>query len=102
MNLPVAETKSLLDGLTTDLCSSMESGDRENVLAAQKIFTKTIATLWKALEHGEVDRKIKSVLRLIAGWAIYELPEQILDPVNDEKIRRELKLFQRSLIMIDP
>ena len=79
----------------------MESGDRENVLAAQKTFTETIATLWNTLEVSEVDRKIKSVLRLVAGWAVYELPEQILDPVNDEKIKRELKLFQRSLIMID-
>jgi hypothetical protein len=79
----------------------MESGDREKALAAQKIFTETIATLWNTLEVSEVDRKIKSVLRLVAGWAIHELPEQILDPVNDEKIKRELKLFQRSLIMID-
>lgn len=79
----------------------MESGDREKVLAAQKIFTETIAILWNTLEVSEVDRKIKSVLRLVAGWAIHELPEQILDPVNDEKIKRELKLFQRSLVMVD-
>ena len=101
MDLPVAEIKTLPDGLAADLCNSMESGDREKVLAAQKIFTETIATLWNTLEVSEVDRKIKSVLRLVAGWAIHELPEQILDPVNDEKIKRELKLFQRSLIMID-
>jgi hypothetical protein len=49
----------------------------------------------------EGDRKIKSVLRPVAGWAIHELPEQILDPMNDEKIKRELKHFQRSLVMID-
>jgi hypothetical protein len=79
----------------------MESGDREKALAAQKTFTEAIATLWNSLEGGEVDRKIKSVLRLVAGWAIHELPEQILDPINDEKIKRELKLLQRSLILID-
>jgi hypothetical protein len=101
MNLPVAEIKTRLDGLITNLCNSIESGDREKVLAAQKIFTEAIATLWNTLEVSEVDRKIKSVLRLVAGWTIHELPEQILDPVNDERIKRELKLFQRSLIMID-
>jgi hypothetical protein len=101
MNLPVAEIKTLLDGLATNLCNSMESGEREKALAAQSIFAETIATLWNTLEVSEVDRKIKPVLRLVAGWAIHELPEQILDPVNDEKIKRELKLFQRSLIMID-
>src|SRR5512138_103541 len=101
MNLPVAETKTLLDGLATNLCNAMETGDREKVLAAQKIFTETIATLWSTLEESEINRKIKSVLRLVAGWAIHELPGQILDPVNDEKIKRELKLFQKSLIMIE-
>ncbi len=79
----------------------MESGNREKVLAAQKTFTETIATLWNTLEESEINRKIKSVLRLVAGWTIYELPEQILDPVNDEKIKCELKLFQRSLIIIE-
>jgi hypothetical protein len=100
MNLPVAEIKTLLDGHATNLCNSLESRDREKVLAAQRIFTETIATLWNTLEENEVDRKIKSVLRLVAGWAIHELPGQILDPVNDEKIKRELKLFQRSLVLI--
>ncbi len=101
MNLPVVEIKTLLDGLATNLCNAIESGDREKVLAAQKIFTETIATLWNTLEESEINRKIKSVLRLVAGWAIRELPEQILDPVNDEKIKRELKLFQRSLLIIE-
>jgi hypothetical protein len=101
MGLPVAETKTLLNELSTDLYNSLESGDREKALAAQKTFTETIAALWNALEESEVDRKIKSVLRLVAGWAIHELPQQILDPLNDEKIERELKLLQRSLILID-
>jgi hypothetical protein len=101
MNLPVAEIKTRLDELATDLCNSMESGSLEKALSAQKTFTETIATLWNTLEENEVDRKIKSVLRLVAGWAIHELPQQILDPVNDEQIKRELKLFQRSLILID-
>jgi hypothetical protein len=100
MNISVTEIKTLLDQLATNLCSSIESGDRENVLAAQKTFTEAIATLWNSLEENEVDRKNKSVLRLVAGWAIHELPQLILDPVNDEQIKRELKLFQRSLILI--
>jgi len=101
MNTPVAEIKTLLDELAKNLCNSMDNGDREKVLAFQKIFTETIAALWNSLEEGEVDLKLKSVSRLIAGWAVHELPEQILDPNNDEKVKRELKLFQRSLVMID-
>ena len=101
MNLPVNEIKTLLNGLATNLCNSIESGDREKALVAQRTFTDTISTLWTWLEEGGVDPKLKSVSRLVAGWAVHELPEQILDPMNDEKIKRELKLFQRSLVMID-
>jgi len=101
MNLPVDEIKTQLSGLAANLCSSIESGDREKTLAAQKTFTDAIAALWTSLEEGEVDQKLKSVSRLVVGWAVHELPEQILGPTNDEKIKRELKLFQRSLVMID-
>lgn len=101
MNLPANEIKTLLNGLATNLCNSIESGDREKALAAQKTFTDAIATLWTSLEESEVDPKLKSVSRLVTGWAIHELSEQILDPINDEKIKRELNLFQRSLVMID-
>ena len=101
MNLPVAEIKTLLDELVKNLCNSMDSGDRKKVLAAQKIFTETIAALWNLLEEDEVDLKLKSVSQLVAGWAVHELPGQILDPNNDEKVKRELKLFQRSLVMIE-
>jgi len=101
MNLPVNEIKTLLNGLTSNLCNSIESGDREKALAVQKTFTATIATLWTSLEENEVDPKLKSVSRLVVGWAVHELPDQILDPKNDEKVKRELKLFQRSLVLID-
>jgi hypothetical protein len=97
----MTEIRVRLDGLAMNLSNSIESGDRETVLAAQATFTETIAILWNELEESEIDRKLKSVLRLVAGWAIHELPEQILDPVNDEKIKHELKLFQRSLVLID-
>lgn len=101
MNTPVAEIKTLLGELARNLCNSMDSGDRKKMLAAQKILTETIAALWNSFEEDEVDPKLKSVSRLITGWAVHELPEQILDPINDEKIKRELKLFQRSLAMIE-
>jgi hypothetical protein len=101
MSLPVNDIKTLLNELATILCNSIESGDREKALAAQEIFTETIGTLWALLEESEVDLKLKSVSRLLAGWAVHELPDQILDPMNDERTTRELKLFQRSLVMID-
>lgn len=101
MNVPLAEFKTLLDKLARNLCNSMDSGDREKMLAAQKVFTEAIADLWNLLEGDEVDPKLKSVSRLIAGWTVYDLPKQTLDPNNDEKIKRELKLFQGSLAMVD-
>jgi hypothetical protein len=54
-----------------------------------KTFTETIATLWNSLKGSEADRKMKSVLRLVAGWTGHELPEQTLDPIIDVKIKRE-------------
>ena len=59
MNFPVAEIKTRLDGLATNLCNSMESGEREKALAAQSIFAETIATLWNGFEESEVNPKIK-------------------------------------------
>jgi len=100
MNVPINVIKTLLNALATSLCSSIESGDREKALAAQKTFTDTIAIVWTSLEEGDDDQKLKSISRLGASWAIHELPNQILDPMNDEEIKRELKLFQRSLVVI--
>jgi hypothetical protein len=102
MNLPVDESKVIeirtqLSLLTRALLDAIETGDRPRALVAQQEFTGTIATLWNATEEIGVDPGIKAILRLVAGWAMKELPAQIQDPVYDETIRRELKIFQRSL-----
>lgn len=104
MNLPVDESKVIeirtqLSLLTKDLLDAIENDDRAKASVAQQEFTGTIATLWNATEEIGVDPKIKAILRLVAGWAIKELPKQIQDPVNDETIQHELKLFQRSLMV---
>jgi hypothetical protein len=41
MNLPVDEIKTQLSGLAANLCSSIESGDREKTLAAQKPYRQS-------------------------------------------------------------
>lgn len=97
----INEVKTQLGILTNELLDALESGDRTKVLAAQNAFTSTITSLWTATEEVDVDRKTKAILRLIAGWAINELPKQIKDTANDEKIRKELKLFQRSLMVFN-
>ena len=44
---------------------------------------------WTATDEVDVDRRTKAILRLVVGWAVNELPKQIEDAANDEKIRKE-------------
>jgi len=97
----INEVKSQLGVLTNNLLNALESGDRSKVLASQNAFTGTISSLWTTADEVDVDRRTKAILRLVAGWAINELPKQIEDAANDEKIRKELKLFQRSLMVFN-
>lgn len=97
----INEVKTQLGILTNNLLDALESVDRTKVLSAQNAFTSTIASLWTATDEVDVDRRTKAILRLVAGWAINELPKQIEDSINDEKIRDELKLFQRSLLVFN-
>ena len=105
MSLPVDEIKineirTQLSLLTKNLLDALENNDRAKALVAQQAFTGTIASLWNATEEVGIDPKAKAILRLVAGWAITELPNQIQDPVNEEKIKHELKIFQNSLILV--
>ena len=95
----IDQTRTQLDTLTRDLLEALENSDHGKALASQQAFTGTIDTLWNATEEINIDPKLKAILRLVAGWAITELPKQIQDPANDDTVRRELKLFQRSLMM---
>jgi hypothetical protein len=67
---------------------------------AQQTFTGAIATLWNMAEEIGIDPKLKAVSRLVVGWAIEELPKQIQDPANNLEIKRQLKIFRRSLLLI--
>ena len=95
----IHQTRTQLDILTRDLLEALENSDRARALAAQQAFTATITTLWNRAEETAFDPKLKAILRLVAGWAITELPTQIQDPGRDEQIKRELRLFKRSLMM---
>jgi hypothetical protein len=105
MSLPVDEIKineirTQLNLLAKNLLDALEENDRAKALVAQQAFTGTIATLWNATGEIEVDRRAKAIIRLVAGWAIMELPNQIQDPISDERIKRELKIFRTSLILV--
>ena len=97
----IDEVKTQLDILTNNLLIALESGDRSKVFVAQNALTDIISSLWTMTDEVDVNRRTKAILRLVAGWAINELPHQIEDTANDEKIRKELKLFQRSLIVFN-
>ena len=106
MNISLDESKineisTQLNMLTKNLLDALENNDRTKVVIAQQALTGTIATLWNAMEEINIDPRTKAIPRLIVGWAINELPQEIQDPVNDGKIKRELTLFQRSLTMLN-
>ncbi len=77
------------------------SNDQAKALVAQQAFTNTIATLWNAAEEIEIDSKNKAILRLVVGWATDELPKQISDPANNAEVKRQLRIFQRSLVLFN-
>ena len=96
----VDEIRTQLSLLAKNLLDALENNDRAEALVAQQAFTSTIAKLWGATEEFYIEPKIKAILRLVAGWAINELPDQIQKPTNDVKIKRELKIFRNSLMLI--
>ena len=98
----ISEISTQLNRLTNNLLDALGNDDRKRAFVAQQAFTGTIATLWNAMEEIDIDPRTKAIPRLIVGWAINELPREIQYPVNDRKIKRELKLFQRSLKMLTP
>jgi len=101
MDLPVDQIKTELGTLAVNLLDALECGDQTKTLAAQQAFTGTISTLWSVAEVTDIDPKFKAVSRLVVGWAIDELPKQIQNPANIMEIKRQLKIFQRSLVLLN-
>jgi hypothetical protein len=99
--IPLGEIKTQLGVLANNLLNVLESGDQAKALAAQEAFTGAITLLWNMAEEINIDPKTKAIFRLVAGWAMNELPKLIHDPANNAEIKRQLKLFQRSLTMFN-
>jgi len=104
MNISLDETKineikTQLSLLANNLLDALDSNDQAQAFIAQQALTDAINSLWNAAEDIDIDPKVKAISRLVAGWAMTELPNQIQDPANNAAIKRELKLFQRSLMM---
>lgn len=95
----INEVKTQLSLLANNLLDALESNDQAKAFIAQQALTGAVNTLWNEAEAIDIDPKVKAISRLVAGWAMTELPNQIQDPVNNAAIKRELKLFQRSLMM---
>ncbi len=95
----VDEIKMQVGVLGPNLLDALENNDRAQALAAQQAFTSAIATVWNTAEEGKINPKLKAIFRLVADWAVNDLPNLINDPLNTAKIKRDLKLFQRTLVM---
>ena len=100
-NLPVDEIKTNVGDLATNLLDAIESNDDAKTLIAQQEFTDTLTTLWNLAEVIAIDPKLKAVSRLVVGWAMDELPTQIQNPANYPEIKRQLKIFRRSLVLLN-
>ncbi len=101
MNIPIDEIKTNIGDLAKNLLDALESGDQAKTLVAQQEFTGTITMLWNMAEVVNLDPKLKAVSRLVVRWAIDELPKEIQDPANNPEIKRQLKIFRRSLVMLN-
>ena len=97
MEIPIDDIKAQLDQLAKDLLDVLEDDDREKALTAQQAFTAAIAALWDAMEENNFDPKTKAIFRLVAGWAMNELPRQIRDLANNAEIKHQINVFRRSL-----
>jgi len=95
----INEVKTKLSLLANTLLDALENNDRAQAFIAQQALTGAVNILWNEAEVIDIDPKVKAISRLVAGWAKTELPNQIKDPANNATIKRELKLFQRSLMM---
>ena len=95
----ITEVKTQLSLLANALLDALENNDQAQALIAQQALTGAVNALWNEAETIDIDPKVKAISRLVAGWAMTELPNQIQDPANNATIKRELKLFQRSLMM---
>ncbi len=95
----VDEMKTQVGVLASNLLDALESDDQAQALIAQQAITSAIATVWNAAKEDEINPKIKAIFRLVADWAVNDLPNSIHDPLNSARIKRDLKLFQRTLVM---
>jgi hypothetical protein len=99
MNFSIDDLKAHLDQLAKDLLDALDGNDREKALAAQQAFSSAITVLWGAMEENNIDPKAKAIFRLVADWAMNELPRQIQDPANNSEIKHQINVFRRSLVV---
>jgi len=72
MNISLDESKingsrTQLNMLTKSLLDAHENNERTKIVVAQQAFTRTIATLWNAVEEIDIDPRNKAIPRLIVG-----------------------------------
>jgi hypothetical protein len=99
-NISIKEIKSHGDDLARRLLDAIESGDHAKILEAQQALTDALTTLWNTVGASGIDPKEKAVARLVTGWATDELAKQIHDPANYAEIKGQLKILQRSLLLL--
>ncbi len=99
MNLLFDEIKTQVDLLAPNLLDALENNDQVQALVAQQALSRAIATVWNKAEESEINPKIKAIFRLVVDWGVIDLPNLIHDPLNTARIKRDLKLFQRTLVM---
>lgn len=89
-----------ISALAHALYIAIESGDRDQIIAAQKELTAAAENVLAALDNAPISGQDKAVVHLLAGAAVKELPIAIQDPVNYPRILHEIRLLKNSLVLI--
>jgi hypothetical protein len=86
-----------ITALAQALHEALESQNTGQILVAQLDLLALADKTWAKLKNDTtiIGRK-KTILRILAGGAIKELPEKIKDPANDAQIKLELHLVKSS------
>jgi hypothetical protein len=87
--------------LAHQLYEAIDTGNREQILAAQAELSAFTDAIWQRIDHADISPKEKAIARLLAEMAIKELPEKIQDPANYHEIQHQLRLLKNSLVLLD-
>jgi predicted alpha/beta-hydrolase family hydrolase len=87
--------------LAHQLYEALESGDREQILAAQAALSEAVESLWLRIDQSDATPKDKAISRLLTDMAVKGLPNIVQDEKNYPEIKQKLRLLKSSLVLLE-